>query len=322
MMRRAAIRELESPMKHAVVAVALLAAVLSVFPERASGQQPGEYPAAGAPPIIRVLSTGAAPKAALRYTPPAGMKQRIDMTMIMGVSMEMSGAAGPGMTLPAIKMGADCVVTGVAPSGDVTYTVAFTGAEGDPGGNPQIASTIQSMNDALKSVKGSATVSNRGVTLVSNIDFSKVADSSLGQSMGSTTDQMKVMAIPLPEEELGVGARWEAYQTFVNSGMTMYQKSELELVAVDGRTVTLKAKVEQTAPPQAISNPALPPGAEVHLDRLTGVGTADIKLNLNELVPVSDAAMDTTMLTSVAMGGNAMQVAMNVSMKLTVAPGK
>ena len=309
-------------MKQAFVAGALLVTGLSAFPVPASGQQPDGYPAAGAPPIVKVLSTGAAPKTALRYTPPVGTKQHIDMTMSMGMSMEMSGAAGPGMTLPAIKIGADCVVTGVAPSGDVTYTIAFTGAEGDPGGNPQIASTLQTMNDALKTVKGSATVSNRGATLSSNIDFSKVADSPMGPTMGSTTDQMKVLSIPLPEEELGVGARWEAYQTFVNSGMTMYQKSEFELVAVDGRTVTLKSKLEQTAPPQAISNPALPPGAEVHLDKLTGVGTADMKLNLNELVPTSDAAMDTTMLTSIAMGGNAMQMAMNISMKLTIAPGK
>ena len=85
--------------------------------------------------------------------------------------------------------------------------------------------------------------------------------------MGSTTDQMKVLSIPLPEEELGVGARWEVYQTLVNSGMTMYQKSEFELVAVDGRKVTLKSKLEQTAPPQAMESPELmQPWARLALD--------------------------------------------------------
>lgn len=306
-------------MKHAVAAVVLLLAASASI---VSAQAPEGFPAAGAPAVVTMISAGAAPRSALRYTPPANARQHFEMTMAMSMAMEVGGASVPAVPLPVMKIGADCVVTEVAPSGDVTFTTAFTGAEIDTSANPALASQFESMKDALTSVKGSATISNRGVVRSSAFDFTKMANSQLAQVMGSTTDMLKNVSTPLPEEEVGVGARWEVRNTLATNGLTMFQKTDYELVAYDGKVVTLKTTVAQTALPQAMSNPALPPGAEVQLERYTGGGSGNMRLNPSELVPVSDGTIDSTMAMTVSMSGMVQQMVVSTSVKLTIAPGK
>jgi len=306
-------------MKHAVAAVVLLLAASASI---VSAQAPEGFPAAGAPAVVTMIAAGAAPRSALRYTPPASARQHFEMTMAMSMAMEVGGKSVPAVPLPVMKIGADCVVTEVAPSGDVTFTTAFTGAEIDTSANPALASQFESMKDALTSVKGSATISNRGVVRSSAFDFTKMANSQLAQVMGSTTDMLKNVSTPLPEEEVGVGARWEVRNTLATNGLTMFQKTDYELVAYDGKVVTLKTTVAQTALPQAMSNPALPPGAEVQLERYTGGGSGNMRLNPSELVPVSDGTIDSTMAMTVSMSGMVQQMVVSTSVKLTIAPGK
>lgn len=45
----------------------------------------------------------------------------------------------------------------------------------------------------------------------------------------------------------------------------MFQKTTVEVKAIEGGTFTMATTVEQTAPAQSMTNPALPPGAEVQL---------------------------------------------------------
>jgi hypothetical protein len=295
---------------------------VSTLSALASGQQPDGYPAVGAPAIVTLISAGAAPKSALRYAPPAGSKEHMDMTMTMSMSMDMGGTSVPAMTIPSVTFGADCVVTAVSPSGDLTCTVAFTGLTVEAGANPSVAALMQGMNDDLKSIKGSATISNRGVILTTNIDVSRIVNSPLGQTMGSMTEVMNSVSQPLPEEEVGIGARWEVRNTLHTNGITMFQKAEYELVASDGKTLTLKTKVEQTALPQAMSNPAMPAEADVQLEKYTGTGSGTTRVNLNRLIPTSDGTIENTMVMRVNMAGDSRQMAVTASAKVTIAPGK
>jgi hypothetical protein len=309
-------------MKQAVVIGVLVAASASVLPARVAGQQPEGFPAAGTPATVTMASAGAAPRVALRYAPAAGAKQHFDMTMNVSMGMEVGGSSVPAMSMPTVRMGADCVVTEVTPSGDVSFATAFTGTSVDPGADPALTAQLQAASEALASIKGSATISNRGLIRTSSIDTSKVANGQLAQMLGSTTELVKNLSIPFPEEPVGVGARWEARSTLTTSEITLFQKVFYELVAFDGKTVTLKSTTEQSALPQTMSNPALPPGADVQLAQFTGKGAGTMRIVLSELVPVSDGSVDSTMVMNVSMGGMSQQMVVNSSVKMTIAPGK
>ena len=211
------------------------------------------------PAIVKLLAPGADPKTALRYKVPAGFKTSGAISLTMGLSMNMAGMALPAMDLPGMKMTFDLAVTGVTPAGDVTYDLAFTDmtTEAAPGLDPSVAAMIQGSAAAIKEIKGTATISNRGVVRSTTFDLSKMSDPNLKQALQQVSAQLEGMAMPLPEEAVGAGARWEVRQAVNAGGMATYVRTEYELVSVTGTTVQLRLKSETTAPPQQVTNPML-----------------------------------------------------------------
>jgi len=303
----------------AVLAVCALVASTGSSAQTAQLKMPG-FPAPGAPPAVTVSSTGAAPKKALRYVIPSGQKATMDITVNMGMSMNLAGMAMP-MDMPGMKMTADAEVTKVDPNGDITYTLAFTGLTVDatPGTNPAVAAAFQGAAANITSMKGTTTISNRGVTKSAKMD---IGDPTMQQMLGQMTSTIENLSNPFPEEAVGVGAKWEVRQALTSGGQTSFTKTEYEVVALDGDTVTLKMKMEQTAPPQSVSNPALPPGTEVSLEKLVGSGTGTTKINLNSLVP--SVEMNSTISTAMvmSMGGASQPVTSDMTLKMIIAPAK
>jgi hypothetical protein len=306
-------------------AIACLILLVGADPLHAQTQGPklDDYPAVGAPPAVTLLSAGAVPRTALRYVVPATYKERLSMKMVMGMAMEMGGMSMPGMSMPAITMTADIAVTAVSPGGDITYTLAFSGATVDTAGaDPTVVAALQGLDASMKASKGTATVSNRGVSRGFTFDLGTAANPQFAQMMNSASSTLQNLSMPLPEDEVGAGARWEVRQTLSSNGVKTFQKNTMELVAFDGRTATLKTTIEQTAPPQAISNPAMPAGADVQLERLSGTGTGAISLPLTGLVPTSDVTMTSDMVMSISMAGNQQTVTTKISIKAGIAPVK
>jgi hypothetical protein len=283
------------------------------------------YPAVGAPAAVTVLSPGAEPRTKLRYSVPNATKSHMSMNMLMSMSMEMAGmGAMPGMQMPLMKMGADLEVTNVAASGDITYNLAFTGFSVDstPGVDPAVVAAMQGLDADIKALKGSSTISDRGIARSVNFDFSKVTNPALKQTMDSVSSTLQNMSMPLPEDAVGVGARWEVRQSLAAGGMQTFQKTVFELVGLSDKTATLKTTTEVTAPPQAISNPAMPPGADVRLQKLSGTGTGTMTVHLDGLVPTSEGTMLQNMVMEINMGGTAQTMSTAMTLKMSISPVK
>src|ERR1017187_7999177 len=143
------------------------------------------YPAVGAPAVVTVLSPGTEPRTRLRYTVASTYKDHMSMTMQMSMAMDMAGMSMPTMQMPVMKMGADLNVTGVAASGDISYSLAFTGmsAESGPGVDPSLGAAFQGMDADFKTLTGTSTVSDRGIARSSNFDFSKLSNPQMKQML-------------------------------------------------------------------------------------------------------------------------------------------
>lgn len=278
----------------------------------------------GSPAIVKLLSPGADPKTALRYRIPAGFKTSGAISVTLGLTMNMGGMALPAMDLPGMKMSFDLAVTNVTPAGDVTYDVVFTDmtTEAAPGLDPSVAAMIQGSAAAIKDVKGTATVSNRGVIRSTTFDLSKMSDPNLKQALEQVSDQLELMAVPVPEEAVGAGSSWEVRQALNTGGMAKYVRTEYELVSAAGGNVQVRVKSETTAPPQPVTNPMLGPDAQVQIDKLSGTNTGTSTLRLDALVPTSDRAGTTNTMMSLTMGGQTQQMGVDIKMKTTVAPVK
>jgi hypothetical protein len=300
--------------------------VVAAGPElvQTKDQAPAGYPAMGSPAIVKLLAPGADPKTQLRFKIPAGFKTGGVVSLTMGLTMNMAGMALPAMDLPGMKMTFDVAVTNVAANGDVTYDLAFSGmtSEPAPGTDPSVAAMIQGSAAAIKEIKGTATISNRGVTRSTTFDLSKMTDPNLKQALEQVSSQIEGMAMPLPEEAVGIGARWEGRAAVNAGGMATYVRTEYELVSVTGNTVQLKMKSETMAPPQQVTNPMLGPDAQVQIDKLTGNSTGTVTLQLDALVPTSESSGITNSQMSLTMAGQSQQVGVDIKMKTTMAAVK
>lgn len=297
---------------------ALLVAGLVLVPAlstRAQQKPPAlaGYPAAGAPATVTLLAPGAEPRTPIRYKVPAGYKSGMDMTMGIGMSMNMAGTVVP-VDMPPMLMSATVDVTNAAANGDVTFAVAFTKMGVGPGADPNVAAAMESAGASITALKGTATVSNRGITKSVKLDMSKV-DPAMQQMLGQMTSQVENVSLPFPEEAVGVGGRWEVRQTMNSGGITMFQKMELEVTAMDAGSVTLKGKIEQQAPPQSFSSPMMA-GVDATIDKMSGSGTASMTIRLDALVPTSTVETISSMVMSV----QGQSISSDTRMKVTVVP--
>lgn len=281
------------------------------------------YPAPGAPAIVTVLGPGAEPRVPLRYTIANALKDQLAMSMDMSMALDVGGMAMPPMTMPTMKTSADLTVTGVAASGDVTYDLALTGMTVDTSNvPPQLAGMFQGMDADYKTIKGSGTITNRGVPVSSKLDTANVANPQLKQMLDSVSTSLQNLSIPLPEPAVGVGAKWEVRSSITAGGLQSFQKTTYEIASIQGKTVTLKTTTESTAPSQPMNNPALPAGTDMRLEKLTGNGSGTATLHLDSLVPSSTASVQNNMVMAVSMGGDSQTMTTNVTLKIVIAPGK
>jgi len=291
-------------------------------PSAASSQAADGFPAVGALPIVKVLSTGAAPRTALRYTVPAGFTSRTAMSTEMGMTMEVAGMAMPEMKMPTIKMVAEIAVTAVAANGDMTFTSGVSNMSFDTAGvDPTIAASMAGVSTDLSSVKTTGTMTNRGMT-DQKIALDKITDPQLKQLMETAGSTLQSISFPLPDEAVGVGARWEVRQRMAASGIETMTTQVIEVVAIQGSKVTLKVMVDQTAPAQSMKNPALPPDAEVSLVEFTGTGTTNTVLDLATMSNDGEGTMAVAMVMQVKMQGNEQNMSMRTGLKIKTSPAK
>jgi len=307
----------------ALVAASGLVAAQTQTPAPAPAQTPAitlaGYPAPGEPAKVRLVSTGAAPRKALRYSIPADFKNHLDMTI--GVSMALSVLGQPlDMPAPVIKMGADVTVTTIAANGDISYSLAFTGMtlEGDT--TSPLGTALQGASAGISGIRGVTTISTRGVTQTSSLD---VTDAALKTMLAQTGSSVENVSIAFPEEPVGVGAQWEVRQAVVSDGPTQFQQATYEITAIDGLAVMLKVTTVNTAPAQAINSPlAAATGGEMRLEKLSGTGTGTVAVRLDSVVPTSTIEHVTSAVMTMTVQGQPLPVTVNGKVTIAVAPVK
>jgi hypothetical protein len=304
----------------------ILAVALAGIPRMAAFQLPSVagYPAVGAPATVTLMSPGAAPRAAIRLRIPAGTKETMTMTTVLGINMDMDGMSMPAIDMPTMKMTADMSVTGVADNGDITYEIAFTGltAEAQPGTDPNMAAMVQASAAGITALRGTFVVSDRGINRSAKLDVTKVADPTLRQLLTSLSGSIESMSMPLPAEPVGVGAKWEVRQAIRNGGAHTFQRAECELVSVDAAAAIITLTIEQTTPPQAIDNAQLPPGATMEIEKMSGSGSGTLTMPLTRLVPTSAISSTVNGAMVVDIGGQTQRMTTQTRIKVSVGSAK
>jgi hypothetical protein len=213
-------------------------------------QPPAGFPAVGAPPIVTVISSGAEPRKALRYVSAKGHREHVIMDFLMAITMTVGDTSLPEMKTPMLRTDVDVEVTAVDTTGDMTISTTFTDANWIAASDtdPAMLARLNSVTADLKGLSATTAVTNRGITRDVKIDTSRISNPQLSQTIAGLQQAMQNVSQPLPEEPVGVGATWEVRSSMNANGVQTFNKTSLELTAMDDTSYTLKIALDQTAP--------------------------------------------------------------------------
>ncbi len=267
---------------------------------------------------VKLLDAGSEPRRALRLHPDAGDKQTLNMTMKMGMDMTMAGKSNPSVSIPPMAITMVVDVKSVAPNGDISYAVTYddVSVATDTNTLPAVEAAMKSALAGIKGMSGTGKLSSHGIHLGMQMKLPPNANPQMTQVMNQMKDSFSSSALPLPEEAVGVGAKWEYKTKLKSQGMTIDQTITSELVSIDGDHATMRNTILQSAANQKVQNPAMP-GLKVDLAKLTGTGTGTSTLDLSKLLPVS-ATLDEKTETSMAVNMGQQKQDVDMTMNINI----
>ncbi|MCW5552631.1 MAG: hypothetical protein KIS67_10805 [Verrucomicrobiae bacterium] len=263
---------------------------------------------------VKLLSAGAEPRRVLRLQPQPGQLQTTTTTL----KMDMDMGLGQPMKMPAIIMPMEVTVKNVSANGDITYEIVIgdVSVAVDPDALPQVAEAMKASLGGVKGLSGTATMSPRGFSKDSDSMLPSDADPQMRQALSQLQETWSNIAAQLPEEAVGVGAKWEVRQPLKSQGMTVNQTATYELLSLDGDRLSTAITMTQSASNQKIQNPAMPQ-MQLDVTKLTGSGRGNMTLDLGQVMPLTATLQaQTEMSLSMDMGGQKQRMTMKSGMNL------
>jgi hypothetical protein len=263
---------------------------------------------------VKLVEAGAEPRSVLRYHVKAGDKQTAIMTMKFKLDMSAAGAAAAGAkapNIPTISIPMDIAVQNVAANGDITYQMVMGEASmaQDTNTAPEVAQQMQTQLAAIKGLTGTGVLTSRGLSKKFDMKApANVTDQQARQLMDQLKDGTSNFGIPLPEEAVGAGAKWEFKKAAKVQNISVENSGTYELVSLEGDKVSMKFNADFDANSPAGKTPTA--GLKIG-GNITGTTT----LNLSKVMAPT-AEMNTHLEMPVSTDKNAGSVTIDLNMAM------
>lgn len=286
-------------------AAALVLTSLAALAERA----PSEFPAIGQPAVITLLDAGKGKKAPLRWKAKAGVTEKLKMVMDTKMQIVMAGETMP-MDMK-MHMDMDGKVREVGDDGSALIEMVVTDAGMEMPGleGPEAANMVR---DMMRGLTIEARMDARGATSGTKVSGGGDMMAQLGEQMNNSLDQL---AVPFPEEPVGVGARWQALTSLEMNGMKMRMVATYELTRLEGDKGAVTVTVEQHADAQVMDMG----GAKAELTRLSSTGGGTTEFDLTRPM-FAKAAVSLKMDAAMSVMGQSATMKMDARIAMT--PGR
>lgn len=294
----------------------LTALALPFFiPANSMAQEPAKAKDGGAI-TVELLEAGQAPLQKLRFTPKAGDKSNKVMTMKM-----RQGINGvEPRDLPAQQIFLSLEVKNVSASGDIEFEFKYTDmkvvtADGNPSA---LASTIESLMKPIVGTGGVGKVNDRGVMLSSEYKVPQDLSPNIKTVVEGMKDAMKNLSMPLPEQPVGVGAKWKTVQPVNANGIQLDQIIHTEMTALNAQGFAIKLNIAQDAKAQEVKNPLLPEGTSLKLESLDTSGEGNSDVLFSELLPKkSSTKVHSKTAMNILVGQNTQKLTTDMTLEVT-----
>ena len=229
---------------------------------------------------VTVSDAGAEPRVVLRTQVEPGARQVMVMSQTQEIQQEIGGEAVP--SAGAIPMIIEMDLEAESSGGSLlTYNSIITDVSLGDSVDPQIALQIQPNLDAMVGMTTTAILDDRGRVLTSEIGGTEGLDPTVVSTVEQMTSNSQ-FAHPLPEEAVGVGAKWEIAQNLQVSGLSVVQVTNYEVLAIDGTVVELGLATEQFVP---VGSEMVAGGATATILAWESINSGSVTFDLTSMVP-------------------------------------
>jgi hypothetical protein len=281
--------------------------------------------APGGGPNIQLLAAGRAPRTRLRYAPVALQSETLLVTTHTNVAMGSPDLPGEPIDLPGTSMRMRVTVDSVGPDDEIACRFELLSVDVQSAtAPPATAAMLEAATRKLIGSSGRVTLTTRGIVERVSLAVPSGADPATRELLAELDHSVRQIWDPLPEQPVGVGARWHTQSKIVMRGMTIDQIRRYTLLEHAAGTAKLSVIVEQTAKRQPLALPNVPAGASVRLEQLASAGDGQVTVDLSKLVPrESKLNLKTTNIVSITGDGRKelMRSDMQVQLALSAIEG-
>lgn len=244
-----------------------------------------------APNRLELLTTGAEPRQELRFKPRVNTKQTMTMTMNMDATASLAGQPMPKVKIPASVIKMDVLVTQVEANGDIHTKFSYTDADvvADPSVSPQMVNAMRSALKKMVGFSGSSISDNRGQIKSGSFVLPEGSDPLTKQLLEQLSNSLDQFSSPVPQEAVGIGAKWRVSSSLKPGGINLTQRAIYELVSLKDNVATFNISIEQQASAQQLPLPGAPSGVTVAMKSLTSQGQGQMTVPLDSVVPTQTA---------------------------------
>jgi hypothetical protein len=259
---------------------------------------------------VTVVDPGAEPRRRLRYTFRAPKTQRSRFAFTVSMSMAGPGGSTDPVTMPKTVLTVSQTVRPGRSPGllDLTFEIESLDVEDGPDQKPGVAQKLRATLRPLVGLKGQGTMTTRGHLQSFKMDVPAGAGPEVRGQLETVRESLRQMAMPLPEEPVGTGARWHVAGRLEAQGLRLDFKNNFRAVEVAPPRLALEWTVDQSAEPQPLPAQGLPPGARGTLDSLKSTGAGQGLMDLTSLAHRGSARVNTGVASTIEVEGQRMQL--------------
>lgn len=239
-------------------------------------------PAAADDNGVRVLDKGERPRSLLRYNISAGTTTSSTTTFKVATLATSSDQAAltvlPGLRLDIVSGPAELTDGGVKFAVDVVNSEAVI----PKGFDERLAQELQKGALVAQDIGGWVEIDDRGNMLAGELnERTKRSDVPIRLLRMIINTRETLTRVLLPEEKIGLGARWETHKEIRAYGFKVQQVNTYTLVDHAGDELMLNVTVQQMAVPQTIEFPD--EGIEISVETMMAQAEGQIILDLDAL---------------------------------------
>lgn len=273
--------------------------------------------------IFELLATGSEPRQELRFSPPSGQSEMMVLTMTMEITLDLgAGAPMPATTqkTPPIKMFNSSTIGTVA-DGRIEQRVVFDRYElgEDPSGaGAMMAQAMGQAFDQMKGFEQRMIYDTRGMIIEGDWTVPPGMDPQLAANLQNVNQSLEQAMLRLPEEAVGVGAKWKEISEIDSNGLTIVQTAEYTIDAIDNKRVSVSTAIGQVPKTMKLEAPNMP-GVEVDVLEFDSKGTGKVEIDLDHMIPFSGSStMDTSMTIEAGPEGQKQTVKTTIKMTMAI----